>query len=273
MNKVAYDKEAYKEKKKKQLNDAYSMIDKGLTNIKEDNNNFFNIYLDIQSKFDAYTFRNAILIALQYPNATQLKDYKTWKEEGAEFLNYPPKYITVLEPGQAYVNRNGNLVTPYNPKQLLDIAETNIQQNFKEYDKKLIFQALIKASKCEIKGVDKLEEVCKWNKKENAILVERSEDIDKLICNLSRELAKCYMQENNIEISDNNANCVSYIICNKYNVKYSGKEIKNFHKGKDIAEISKELEKTKSTVSYMMKDIKNYLYQKTKDSKSKSLER
>ena len=85
----SYDKEAYKQKKKEQLEFAYKTIDESVNKIKTDSS-FFMQYLDVQSKFDVYTSRNALLIASQLPNAMQLKDYKSWKELNASFkVKYP----------------------------------------------------------------------------------------------------------------------------------------------------------------------------------------
>ena len=75
ISKDGYDKESFKQRKREQLQNAYKMIDEGLDKIKS-NPSFFKEYLDVQSRFDMYTPRNAILIATQQPNAMQLKTKK-----------------------------------------------------------------------------------------------------------------------------------------------------------------------------------------------------
>ena len=60
----SYDKESYKKRKREQLDNAYKMIDEALEELKT-NQSFFNEYLKVQSKFDMYSPRNALLIAKQ----------------------------------------------------------------------------------------------------------------------------------------------------------------------------------------------------------------
>lgn len=273
MEKVDYDKDAYIAKKKKQLSEAYDKIERGCEDIKLGNNNFFKTYLDVQSKFDKYTFRNAILIAQQFPKAAQLKDFNSWKELGAEFKSYPINYITVLEPGHAYMNCNGEMITPYNPKQLIDISSTNLQQTTRDYDKKLILQALIQASDIEIKAIDELKEFCKWNKDENIVFIERCENIDKIICNVIKEVAKFKIYCMKGEISNNKASCVSYMICKKYNINYSGEDISNIYTNIGVNTIKDELKTIKDTLDIFTERISLYLFEKSKDTKDKSKER
>jgi hypothetical protein len=53
--------------------------------------------LDSQSKFDNYSVGNALLVTAQMPQATQLRDYESWKNAGA-YLKKFPKYVKILEP-------------------------------------------------------------------------------------------------------------------------------------------------------------------------------
>ena len=163
-----YDKEAYKKMKKKQLENAYKRIDDMFKYLQKGYKNYFINYLNIQSRFDKYTVRNALLIAEQAPSATKLKDYRSWKNDKVEFKVDKPKKIIVLEPGKSYVNKYGKRITPYNAKELIDIAETNAKPNEKKYDKKLILQSLLHDNLISIKSVDTDDVgISKWEKEKH----------------------------------------------------------------------------------------------------------
>ena len=83
-NSNSYNKEEWKKKKQEQLQNAYNMIEEATEELKNDSS-FFKSYLDVQSRFDKYTVRNALLLTKQLPNATQLKDYNGWKEAKVNF--------------------------------------------------------------------------------------------------------------------------------------------------------------------------------------------
>ena len=121
--KDGYDKEAYKQRKKEQKEEAYQIIDDALSELKG-NPDALKKYLDIQSKFDMYTPRNALLIEKQCPTATQLKTRKDWLELKVSFKNPAQQIITILEPGDPY-EVDGKSFTPYNAKDMIDVQETN----------------------------------------------------------------------------------------------------------------------------------------------------
>ena len=155
---VGYDKDAYIKKKREQLDQAYKTIDEAVEELKN-SPEFFNQYLNIQSRFDMYTPRNALLIAKQLPTAMQLKERKDWVEAKITFKERYPKKIIIIEPRESYVNKDGKTITPYNAKEVIDISETNIKPSIKSYDKKMVLQALLlelKNSGIAIKAVDSL---------------------------------------------------------------------------------------------------------------------
>ena len=80
--KKPFDKEAWKEKKQQERQEAYALIDSTADLVKSDVNKFKE-YLDVQGRFDKYSVGNALIITAKMPNATQLKDFNDWKEAGA----------------------------------------------------------------------------------------------------------------------------------------------------------------------------------------------
>lgn len=271
-----YDKEAYKKYKREQLDNAYKMIDESVEELKT-NPSFFMDYLNIQSKFDMYTPRNAMLVAKQLPTAMQLKEKKDWIEAKISFKDRFPKKIIILEPRESYTNKDGKTVTPYNAKELIDVSETNTKPNTRSYDKKLVLQGLLSyLNQCSIniKAVDTLDngKMCEWNKDDNAIYICRSEDYDLVIKTLATESAKINLFENTNEIDNDKAECIGYMISKKYGIDC---KVEDFDR---IASKFSTMEKQDifndlTTIKEIAQDINSsmgqYLDEKRKDIKNK----
>ena len=272
-----YDKEAYKKKKYEQLQNAYNTIDEATNDIKN-NPNFFKLFLDVQSQFDKYTVRNAMLIAKQLPTAKKIKDYKGWREQGVYFKNKFPKRIIILEPRESYINSDGKTVTPFSAKEMIDISETNLKYSFKSYDSKIILQALLHSTSLDVKVVDSLEnqELAKWDKDTNVIYVARSEDCDKIIKDLSKEISKAKLYEDINEVSVEKSICMGYMLCKKYNINFelnNIQELNTMFDNKEITEIKEELSQIKDSFDEINNSMERYLYEKENRDKSQEIER
>lgn len=271
-----YDKEAYKKMKREQLQNTYKMIDDACEELKNGNIDFFKDYLNIQSRFDKYTIRNALLVAKQFPNAMQLKDRKSWRELKVTFNNKTPNKILILEPGESYINKDGKKTTPYNAKELIDISETNSKPNIKYYDKKIILQALLHICPIDIKAVDKIDVkdnvMCMWDKENNIVNVCRSDDYDLVINSLAKEISKINLYEETSEISDDKAQCIGYMISKKYNIDCSLDNVSNIFKDKEVSDIKNELSSMKNVLDDTNNRIGQYIDDKTKEIKNKDKE-
>ena len=276
-NSNSYNKEEWKKKKQEQLQNAYNMIEEATEELKNDSS-FFKSYLDVQSRFDKYTVRNALLLTKQLPNATQLKDYNGWKEAKVNFKTRYPKRVVILEPGEAYTNKEGKKVTPIYSKEVIDISETNLKPNSRTYDKKLILQSLLHNSPADIKAVDSLEDgkMCNWDKDNNVIYVCRSEDYNLVISSVAKELANINLYENTNNYDQVQAECISYMICKKYGIDT---ELENIDKlslrfsNMESKDIKDELSNMKNVFEDINNNIGQYLDEKLKDSKKKDMER
>lgn len=276
-NSNSYNKEEWKKKKQEQLQNAYNMIEEATEELKNDSS-FFKSYLDVQSRFDKYTVRNALLLTKQLPNATQLKDYNGWKEAKVNFKTRYPKRVVILEPGEAYTNKEGKKVTPIYSKEVIDISETNLKPNSRTYDKKLILQSLLHNAPADIKAVDSLEDgkMCNWDKDNNVIYVCRSEDYNLVISSVAKELANINLYENTNNYDQVQAECISYMICKKYGIDT---ELENIDKlslrfsNMESKDIKDELSNMKNVFGDINNNIGQYLDEKLKDSKKKDMER
>ena len=276
-NNNGYNKEEWKKKKQEQLQNAYNMIEEATEELKNDSS-FFKSYLDVQSRFDKYTVRNALLLTKQLPNATQLKDYNGWKEAKVNFKTRYPKRVVILEPGEAYTNKEGKKVTPIYSKEVIDVSETNLKPNSRTYDKKLILQSLLHNAPADIKAVDSLEDgkMCNWDKDNNVIYVCRSEDYNLVISSVAKELANINLYENTNNYDQVQAECISYMICKKYGIDV---DLENIDKlslrfsNMESKDIKDELSNMKNVFEDINNNIGQYLDEKLKDTKKKDMER
>ena len=70
MNEI-FDKEEWASRKQQDREAAYAMVDDALKKMGT-NGKAFQTYLDVQSKFERYSVSNALLVAAQKPEATDL---------------------------------------------------------------------------------------------------------------------------------------------------------------------------------------------------------
>ena len=115
-----FDKAAWIAKKNEEKQAAYELADSTADRMKT-NGDAFRSYLDVQGRFDRYSVTNAILVAAQKPDATQLKDFKKWREDGVTVDKDATK-ITILEPGNEYTRHDGTRTMGFNAKTLYDVS-------------------------------------------------------------------------------------------------------------------------------------------------------
>lgn len=58
------------------------------------------------------------------PEATQLKDYNTWKQSRV-YVNKDAQKVVILEPSKEYTRDDGTKGISYNAKVVYDISETS----------------------------------------------------------------------------------------------------------------------------------------------------
>ena len=114
--------EEYAAKKKAEKDAVYQMIDDTATEIVRDPDKF-RAYLDTQARMDRYSAANALLIYKQQPQATQLKDFRDWQEDGVK-VNKGAKSLSILEPVE-YTKNDGSTGIAYNVKKVFDVAQTS----------------------------------------------------------------------------------------------------------------------------------------------------
>lgn len=281
-NNKPFDKNAWKEMKIQERNNAFELIDKTTTDIIKDHDKFKS-YIDVQSRFDKYSVGNALLIYAQKPTATIIKDFENWKKEiGESFrINGKEKGIVIIEPGDTYAREDGTQAQSYNTKRVFDISQTNVKDNQKEnsYDEKLLLKALIHECPVKMQIVDNLEsnKVANWNKEDNTLYVCRNTDTAVVFNAIAKELAKANENENSgIELREFKSNCIAYMISKKYGIDVSNVEIGDIPNSLMTLEpkqIRNELVSMRDTMEDMNNRMSQYFESISKTQKNKDMER
>ena len=109
---TSFDKDEWAAQKKQERENAFALIDETAQHMTNDGE-LFQSYLDVQAHFDRYSVGNAILITAQKPDATQLADFKGWKDNGV-YIKKGESGIVLLEPGEEYTKDDGSIGVSYN---------------------------------------------------------------------------------------------------------------------------------------------------------------
>ena len=116
-----FDKAEWAAQKQAQRKEAYELIDNTCAEMMISGDSFRQ-YLDVQGRFDRYSVANAILVSAQMPEATQLKDYNTWKQSRV-YVNKDAQKVVILEPSKEYTRNDGTKGISYNAKVVYDISK------------------------------------------------------------------------------------------------------------------------------------------------------
>lgn len=136
-----FNKEEWAAAKQEQRKTAYELIDTTYEKMMADGD-AFQQYLDVQGHFDRYSVNNAILVSAQMPEATQLKDYGSWKQSRA-YVDKDAQKVTILEPGKAYEREDGSKAVGYNAKVVYDISQTSAKDRQQPQEAKTIAGACV----------------------------------------------------------------------------------------------------------------------------------
>lgn len=143
----AFNKEEWAAQKQEQRKEAYELVDTTCGHMMTDGG-AFQQYLDVQGHFDRYSVNNAILVSAQMPEATQLKDYGSWKQSRV-YVDKDAQKVTILEPGKEYQREDGSKGVGYNAKVVYDISQTSAKDRQQPQEQKTmreLVSAMIDAS-------------------------------------------------------------------------------------------------------------------------------
>ena len=203
------------------------------------------------------------------------------KEKGV-FIKKNENGIIILEPGDQYTKSDGTYATSYNPKKMFDISQTTEKQSstVSIYDDRAKFTALLKECPVDVKAVDSIpnsDNVALWNKDDNVLYVQRTEDINRAFKELSTELAKVELDgSGNKELDSFKSKCTSYMLCKKYGIDVSAISIDSIpqeFKNMSTSEIRNELSSMRSVMGDINSRMNQHFESISKTQKNKDYER
>ena len=274
-----FNKEEWATQKQEQRKAAYELIDTTCEKMMADGG-AFQQYLDVQGHFDRYSVNNAILVSAQMPEATQLKDYGSWKQSRA-YVDRDAQKITILEPGKEYEREDGSKAVGYNAKVVYDISQTSAKDRQPPQEAKTmreLVSAMIDASPVSFVPVDDLELPAFYDSAQQTIFIKTGLNEEQLFVSMAKEVSAavfdCKHKESRDD-SDFKSFCVAYMVSSRYGVDTKGFRFDKLPKefaGMETQEFKGELGSMRDVLGEIQSDMYKSL-EKNKPPKSKEQER
>ena len=275
----AFNKEEWAAQKQEQRKEAYELIDNACSEMMV-NGDSFRQYLDVQGHFDRYSVNNAILVSAQMPEAIQLKDYGSWKQNRV-YVDKDAQKITILEPGKEYEREDGSKAVGYNAKVVYDISQTSAKDRQQPQEAKTmreLVSAMIDASPVSFVPMDDLELPAFYDSQQQTIFIKTGLSEEQLFVSMAKEVSAavfdCKHKESRDD-SDFKSFCVAYMISSRYGVDTKGFRFDKLPKefeGMETQEFKGELGSMRDVLGEIQSDMYKSL-EKNKPPKSKEQER
>ena len=275
----AFNKEEWAAQKQEQRKEAYELIDNTCSEMME-NGDSFRQYLDVQGHFDRYSVNNAILVSAQMPEATQLKDYGSWKQSRV-YVDKDAQKVTILEPGKEYQRDDGSKAVGYNAKVVYDVSQTSAKDRQQPQEQKTmreLVSAMIDASPVSFVPVDDLELPAFYDSSQQTIFIKTGLSEEQLFVSMAKEVSAavfdCKHKESRDD-SDFKSFCVAYMVSSRYGVDTKGFNFDKLPKefeGMETQAFKGELGSMRDVLGEIQSDMYKSL-EKNKPPKSKEQER
>ena len=274
-----FNKEEWAAQKQEQRKAAYELIDTTCEKMMADGG-AFQQYLDVQGHFDRYSVNNAILVSAQMPEATQLKDYGSWKQSRA-YVDRDAQKITILEPGKEYEREDGSKAVGYNAKVVYDISQTSAKDRQQPQEAKTmreLVSAMIDASPVSFVPVDDLELPAFYDSAQQTIFIKTGLNEEQLFVSMAKEVSAAvfdFKHKESRDASDFKSFCVAYMVSSRYGVDTKGFNFDKLPKefeGMETQEFKGQLGSMRDVLGEIQSDMYKSL-EKNKPPKSKEQER
>mgnify|MGYP001077466221 FL=1 len=275
----AFNKEEWAAQKQEQRKETYELIDNTCSEMMA-NGNSFRQYLDVQGHFDRYSVNNAILVSAQMPEATQLKDYGSWKQSRA-YVDKDAQKVTILEPGKEYEREDGSKAVGYNAKVVYDISQTSAKDRQQPQEQKTmreLVSAMIDASPVSFVPVDDLELPAFYDSAQQTIFIKTGLNEEQLFVSMAKEVSAAvfdFKHKESRDVSEFKSFCVAYMVSSRYGVDTKGFRFDNIPKefaGMETQEFKGQLGSMRDVLGEIQSDMYKSL-EKNKPPKSKEQER
>ena len=275
----AFNKEEWAAQKQEQRKAAYELIDTTCQKMMADGGEFQQ-YLDVQGHFDRYSVNNAILVSAQMPEATQLKDYGSWKQSRA-YVDKDAQKVTILEPGKEYEREDGSKAVGYNAKVVYDISQTSAKDRQQPQEQKTmreLVSAMIDASPVSFVPVDDLELPAFYDSAQQTIFIKTGLNEEQLFVSMAKEVSAAvfdFKHKESRDVSEFKSFCVAYMVSSRYGVDTKGFRFDNLPKefaGMETQEFKGQLGSMRDVLGEIQSDMYKSL-EKNKPPKHKEQER
>ena len=272
-----YDKEAWISHKQQDREAAYAMVDDALKKVGTDGK-AFQTYLDVQSKFERYSVSNALLIAVQKPDATNLGDADFWRGQGG-YIRKHESGILFMEPGNSYIRRDGSKGVNINIKRVFDISQTtltSVPEPAVNLDIRLLLNAMVRYAPCKVDFRDELPngQSALYSPQEKTVFVRRGQAMEDVFRGVAQELAHAYLDTGNYSRDGNTfiAQCVGNILCQRNGI--DGKSLAVTQLPQKYAEMEpkqlrEELKSIRTAANQISADMFRFLDAKSHGSKQR----
>ena len=226
--------------------------------------------LDLMSRFTNYTALNLLLLTAQYPQATYLKLFDDWKEDGHS-IKKGQKGIKLFKYEGQKVNKNGIEHSDYSIKTVFDVSQTDSEDVVVSpaFENKLLFSALVKDTKTPIKPVeqDKLPSghSAYFDEKQNVILIAKDlpfcVQFNALCCEMM--LSDICSRRKSYTRAHYEADCVcaAYVVSKRYGIDASYFDLNAVceYAKEHSVDVRKTLERVRSNANSVINRIDTYI--------------
>lgn len=275
--------EEYVAKKKAEKDAVYQMIDDAATEIVNAPEKFRG-YLDTQARMDRYSAANALLIYKQQPQATQLKEFRDWQEDGVK-VSKGAKSLSILEPVE-YAKKDGSTGIAYNVKKVFDVSQTNGRRPAAptlDRDPRKLVAIMLDTAPIDVATVEELPSPnmgAFYRNEDQTLYVKRDIGDSVALCQcVAQELGHAQLAMSCEAYSRRemgfSAVCIGYMLCRKFGVDTRSFAIENIPDGlknKEPKGIRAELSKTRSAMNEIGSRVAEEIYRRRAE-RSKEQER
>lgn len=265
-----FDKEVWAQQKKEQREMVYGMIDT-VAGAVAGNGAVFQSYLDAQARFGRYSVSNTLLMLAQKPDATQVRSFDGWQEQGT-YIRKGEAGFYILEPGEEYQRDDGTTGVGYNPKKVFDISQTGLRKRETPAypDDRTAIKALMDHAPVPMRGSDTLPEGANafYDPQAREIQVRRGMDGPGIFRALAQELAHAELDRGDGSYQRQahgfHAYCASYMLCKQYGIDAGGYRFDRAPEvfaGMEPQQIRAELSTIKETAGTLSGRMERYLNQ------------
>ena len=268
--------EEYVAKKKAEKDAVYQMIDDAATEIVNAPEKFRG-YLDTQARMDRYSAANALLIYKQQPQATQLKEFRDWQEDGVK-VSKGAKSLSILEPVE-YAKKDGSTGIAYNVKKVFDVSQTNGRRPAAptlDRDPRKLVAVMLDTAPIDVATVEELPSPnmgAFYRNEDQTLYVKRDIGDSVALCQcVAQELGHAQLAMSCEAYSRRemgfSAVCVGYMLCRKFGVdtrSFAIEDIPDGLKNKEPKGIRAELSKTRSAMNEIGSRVSEEIYRRRAD--------